>query len=582
MKALILAAGFGTRLLPYTEYLPKPLFSLANRPLLDIHIRNLEKAGCTGILINTHHLHKKIEEFIAGQSYSIPVLTRHEPQILGTGGAIKNAADFLDNCPFMVINSDIYTDIDFLKVYEYHLTHPHPATLVLYDDPQFNTVCTDKNDFITGLSPSLNTFHLTLNTFTGIQVLDPEILDFIPSGVFSSSIDAFEKLIEQGGKIKAHIADGKWSDLGNIERYRQAAIDAISAQALPQPIETIPLKGDGSDRKWYRLKSEEHSLILADHGIRTSDAVCEVDSFVRIGQHLHSKGIPVPEIHLSDLFSGLVIVEDLGDIHLQDYLKSAQDPLSVYQAVIDLMIDMSVIGKQGFDSSWAYQSAVYDRQMILERECRYFTDAFLQGYMNKQVCYEELEDEFCFLADRIVQFGINGFMHRDFQSRNIMVIPNPSPDPSPDPSPKRRGEIPLAPPSLSGKGAGGLGQICFIDFQAGRIGPIQYDLASLLIDPYTNLPETLQEKLTRYCFERLSDIMQVDETRFQTGYEYCRISRNLQMLGAFGFLSRVKGKTFFEQFIPIALNGLKKRLSLFNDRIFPKLRKMMPSDKSPG
>ncbi|OQX08058.1 MAG: aminoglycoside phosphotransferase, partial [Desulfobacteraceae bacterium IS3] len=121
MKALILAAGFGTRLLPYTEYLPKPLFSLANRPLLDIHIRNLEKAGCTGILINTHHLHKKIEEFIAGQSYSIPVLTRHEPQILGTGGAIKNAADFLDNCPFMVINSDIYTDIDFLKVYDFHL-----------------------------------------------------------------------------------------------------------------------------------------------------------------------------------------------------------------------------------------------------------------------------------------------------------------------------------------------------------------------------------------------------------------------------------------------------------------------------
>jgi aminoglycoside/choline kinase family phosphotransferase len=569
MKALILAAGFGTRLLPYTGYLPKPLFPLANRPLVDIHIRNLEKAGCTGILINTHHLHQKIEEFIAGQSYSIPVFTRYEPQLLGTGGAIKNAADFLDNRPFMIINSDIYTDIDFRKVYEFHLNHSHPATLVLYDDPEFNTVCTDKDDFITGLASSPS--HFPRNTFTGIQVLAPEILDFIPDGVFSSSIDAFQKLIEQGGKINAYMADGRWKDLGNIERYRQAAIEAMAAEALTQPIETIPLKGDGSDRRWYRLKSEEDSLILADHGIRKSDAVCEADSFVRIGQHLHRKGIPVPEIHSFDLFSGLVISEDLGDIHLQNYLKSVRDPLPVYQTVIDQMIQMSVIGKQDFDPSWAYQSAVYDRQIILEKECRYFTEAFLQGYMNRQVCFEELEEDFCFLADQIAQFGINGFMHRDFQSRNIMVVPN---DPTPDPSPERRGEE-SSPPALSGKGDGGLGQIYVIDFQAGRIGPIQYDLASLLIDPYVNLPDDIQARLTRYCFKRLSAIIPIDEERFLRGYEYCRISRNLQMLGAFGFLSRVKGKIFFEQFIPIALSGLKKRLSLFDDRIFPKLRKII-------
>jgi NDP-sugar pyrophosphorylase family protein len=192
MKALILAAGFGTRLLPYTEYLPKPLFPLANRPLLDIHIRNLEKAGCTGILINTHHLHQKIEEFIAKQSYAVPVFTRHEPQLLGTGGAIKNAADFLDIRQFMVFNSDIYTDIDFRKVYEFHLTHPYPATLVLYDDPKFNTVCTDKNGFITGLSSSLSTVHCPLSTFTGIQVLDPEILNLIPTGVFHPALTHFK------------------------------------------------------------------------------------------------------------------------------------------------------------------------------------------------------------------------------------------------------------------------------------------------------------------------------------------------------------------------------------------------------
>jgi len=93
-KALILAAGFGTRLLPYTEYTPKSLFRINNRPILDITITSLIKAGCSSIIINTHHLSEKIETFLQQQSYEIPVFTKHEPTILGTGGAIKNMSDF--------------------------------------------------------------------------------------------------------------------------------------------------------------------------------------------------------------------------------------------------------------------------------------------------------------------------------------------------------------------------------------------------------------------------------------------------------------------------------------------------------
>ena len=95
MKALILAAGFGTRLRPFTEDTPKPLFPIAGRPLLDILIRNLQDAGCEAIIINTHHLYLKIKSFIAKQSYTIPVCTRHEPEILGTGGAIGWSRDEL-------------------------------------------------------------------------------------------------------------------------------------------------------------------------------------------------------------------------------------------------------------------------------------------------------------------------------------------------------------------------------------------------------------------------------------------------------------------------------------------------------
>ena len=112
MKALILAAGYGTRLRPYTEHTPKPLFTVAGRPLLDIIITNLHKAGCEAVIINTHHLHQEIEAFVTARSYGLPVTTRYEPQILGTGGAIKNVIDFWDHQPFMVINADIVADID--------------------------------------------------------------------------------------------------------------------------------------------------------------------------------------------------------------------------------------------------------------------------------------------------------------------------------------------------------------------------------------------------------------------------------------------------------------------------------------
>ena len=133
MKAMILAAGLGTRLLPFTTNTPKPLFPVAGRPLIDIIICSLQNAGCEAIIINTHHLYKKINSFLASQKYSIPVFTRYEPFILGTGGAIKNVADFWDDRPFMVINSDILTDIDLLEVYNFHLSHKYTATLVFYD-----------------------------------------------------------------------------------------------------------------------------------------------------------------------------------------------------------------------------------------------------------------------------------------------------------------------------------------------------------------------------------------------------------------------------------------------------------------
>ncbi len=178
----------------------------------------------------------------------------------------------------------------------------------------------------------------------------------------------------------------------------------------------------------------------------------------------------------------------------------------------------------------------------MEKECRYFAEAFLTGYLGIYSNFKDLKAEFSFLADKALESSLNGFMHRDLQSRNIMVKN---------------------------------GNYHFIDFQGGRMGPIEYDLASLLIDPYVSLPYPVQDQLRKYCIEKLLSSVAFDPDKFRTCFKYCSLTRNLQILGAFGYLSKVKGKTYFENYIPAALGTLEKTLSDEVGWDFPKLKKIL-------
>jgi len=572
MKAMILAAGIGKRLRPFTANIPKPLFSVAGRSLLDIIIRNLQHAGCEAIIINTHHLYKKIDSFLSSHTYSIPVVTRYEPLLLGTGGAIKNVADFWDDHPFMVVNSDILTNIDFGDVYNFHLKHKHTATLVLHDYKKFNKVSISRENFISGFDDENIGYERKL-AFTGIQVLDPDILDFIPDGLFSSTIDAYRKLIFSGRNPKAFIAQKHyWKDIGTPESYREAVIDNLAPKAFKQAwqgftfknIKYDRIKGDGSDRRWYRVTAEDdlfgkvylkahgkqsearlRKLIMVDHGIRSQTATSEVDSFIAIGQHLYDKGVSIPRIYLHDNFSGLVFLEDLGDLKLQKLFRNTKDQEEVtlyYKAIIDLLIKMSTSGAEGFDISWTYQTPYYSKELILEKECRYFIDAFLRGYLGIDYLFEDFKDEFELLAEKTLEFPVNGFMHRDMQSRNIMFKDN---------------------------------KFYIIDFQGGRIGPVQYDLASLLIDPYVDLPYELRAQLLDYCIKEISKFFKINEEQFRYCFRYCSLTRNLQILGAFGKLVRMSNKSYFEQYIPAAVKTLKYNLSALGDADFPRIKSVV-------
>ncbi|NNL75517.1 MAG: phosphotransferase [Desulfobacterales bacterium] len=553
MKAMILAAGYGTRLRPYTNQTPKPLFSIAGRPLLDRIIHGLQKAGCTSVIINTHHLHQQIEAFVAAQNYSLPVCTRYEPQILGTGGALKNVADFWENQPLMVINADIVADIDLKDIYRAHCRHHPTATLVLCDDARFNTVAVRQNKWITGFGKQTANRRGpsgSLLTFTGIQVLEPEVLKYIPAKTAYSSIDAFKKMIADGHQIRAFIApEGVWHDIGSPQRYQRVAVKKTMRKAFElafgvpasRRIQKVKLKGDGSQRQWYRLTAERHSLIMADHGIRQTTMPAEVDAFVKIGGHLYRQGVHVPKIYFYDTFAGLVLLEDLGDVSLQQAVKSTSNQktiLDLYKSVIEQLIWLSIRGAEKFSPSWTYQTSDYDQKLILEKECRYFLDAFVNDYLGINTRFENLEADFISLSQKALAHSTIGFMHRDMQSRNIMVKEH---------------------------------NVYFIDFQGGRNGPIQYDLASLLIDPYVELPVSIQTQLLNYSIEKLSAVAGVIPPKFRLCYHYCKLTRNLQILGAFAYLSKAKSKKHFEQYIPAALKSLKHNLAARDQGEFPRL-----------
>lgn len=553
MKALILAAGFGTRLAPHTRLLPKALFPVAGIPMLARAIALLKQAGCSGIAVNAHHLAHRIRSYLSENDFGLPVHLSHEAEILGTGGAIRQLADYWDDSPFIVINADIISDIDLAGVYDRHLRKGGHVTLVMHDRDPFNQVWVDENDRIAGFerfSHRLDHDRQQKLAFTGIHIMDTDILAQIPDQGFSDIVSVYQQMLDEGATIHAHVVrDHYWQDMGSPDRYRDAVVDAMAPKAFQAAfpchhtvaIQCRQLAGDGSDRNWYRLSAGRHRLVLADHGITINLPGSECNAFVNIGTHLYACDLPVPRIVAHDGFSGLVFLEDLGDCHLQQIVEQVDNDSQVekwYHKVIDTLLDLTTKAADGFDAAWTCQSTAYDVALILEKECHYFVDAFLNGYLKMAVGYADLAVEFEQLAQCTIDHAVTGLIHRDFQSRNIMIHAD---------------------------------RHYLIDFQGARRGPIQYDLASLLIDPYVGLHQQLQQRLLHYAAEQAARRLNSAPDAFIRGYRYCAVTRNLQMLGAFGFLSRVKHKPGFERWIPIAAGMLAGHLRDADERAFPKL-----------
>jgi len=241
MRAMILTAGLGTRLRPLTEALPKPLLPLANRPLIRHHLELLRAAGVLEVVLNLHHLPEAIPQALGGGSALGMHLTySREVEILDTGGGIKAASAFLREPgePFFVLNGDLLIDVSLEAVLETHRQSGAMATMVLREDrdaARFGVLGVGADgrilDFVGRARYPGDVVRQGL--FTGIHVLEPGVLDLIPSGPCGINTTAYPQMVRDGVRVQSHFQRGFWSDVGTPERYLAAHLAVLEQQLVP-------------------------------------------------------------------------------------------------------------------------------------------------------------------------------------------------------------------------------------------------------------------------------------------------------------------------------------------------------------
>lgn len=240
MRAMILAAGFGTRLWPLTIGRTKPAIPFLNRPLIAYTLDYLRRSEIDEVIINLHHEPASVREQV-GQGFDYGVSIKYsveEPVILGTAGALDRVREILADGSFVVINGKIITDIDLKKAIEAHIESRAMATLVLLPNPaheRFSEVEVTPDGRIAHFAgfpdPSAAGLRPAPLMFTGIQILDPSIFRYIPRGVFSDSVrDVYPAAMAAGEPIRAHVAQGSWYELSTLERYLTISLEFLGRE----------------------------------------------------------------------------------------------------------------------------------------------------------------------------------------------------------------------------------------------------------------------------------------------------------------------------------------------------------------
>ncbi|MEW6068319.1 MAG: phosphotransferase [Nitrospirota bacterium] len=318
----------------------------------------------------------------------------------------------------------------------------------------------------------------------------------------------------------------------------------------------------GSDRKYYRIKKDRKTLVF----MKCNPGDKDFQRHIEYTRFFKKYSVPVPDLIETDSQNMSALFEDLGDLSLYSWLKCEREPEQIediYQKVIDILILIHAAATEHVSECPLLHERIFDYE-YLRWETGYFIERFVEGIRNIKIKnLSALNDEFHRLAIRVDSFP-KTIIHRDFQSQNIMIT---------------KGGIPR-----------------ILDYQGARIGPPAYDVVSILWDPYYCLEDNMRAQLLEYYIGKMTKLynhnkehktnpptpplvkggeggffnkIEVEETLL-----HCRLQRHMQALGAYGFLSTVKGKKYFMKYIPEALRLLKEDISISKDE-YPELYRLI-------
>ncbi|OGR88431.1 MAG: hypothetical protein A3J74_09430 [Elusimicrobia bacterium RIFCSPHIGHO2_02_FULL_57_9] len=236
MKAMVLAAGAGTRLRPLTYQTPKPMLPVVNRPVLHHVLDNLLRHGVKDVMVNLYAHADQVRGYCGdGSRWSLRVRYSHEPKLLGTAGAIKKTGDFFSDGPFLVMSGDGLSDIDLSEMLRFHKKHKSFATMAVKAvDCRFDygVTLTDNSGRIKGFleKPSWgDIFSNKVNT--GIYLLEPELLRLIPKNqIYDFGHQLWPKLLKLRKPIFAYETKAYWCDVGNLSEYRKCQVDSLDGK----------------------------------------------------------------------------------------------------------------------------------------------------------------------------------------------------------------------------------------------------------------------------------------------------------------------------------------------------------------
>ena len=513
-KAVVLAAGHGTRLRPFTCATPKPLMPVWGETMLSRIVALLRERGVDDIVVNAHHLHEQVRAWTddyrkAAQAAGdkVRIKLSYEPEILGNGGVLNPLREWIGDEPFYLVSSDIVMEnVPDLEPAFARLktsgcigvalvTESGPRTIEVEPESKFVTCWKSPDPGVEGTFP-----------YCGFAILKPEILNYVKPDGFSSIVTAFEKAMMEGGKFIRAVEskDLLWEDAGTIQRY----ID-LNRDGEDNGFADIPqLKAVGAaNPKFLGARGSERVFFGCDQGIAVMYDDGNRDENGKYPGHarwLKAKGIPVPEILADVPEKKVMLMSNAGTerkMTLDDYVK-----------VVETLVKFNALGTAPDvpanllppfdDETWEWERNLF---------AKYCLGANFQLEMSEAV-RKELEG-----VAEILEREPKALVHRDFQSTNVLW---------------KNGEL------------------SFIDFQGMRLGPAAYDLASLVYDPYVTFTEGERKALVA-LYAKLANRPEIVKI-----LPYAAVQRLAQCLGAYGRLASVGQPQFGKHVVPALRNLL--------------------------